>query len=252
LRAEDGWRIDVGALERTVTSASPAVTALVINTPHNPTGAHLTSDELTRVARLCDERGITLISDEVYRFLEHDDADTLPGAASLTPRAMSIGVLSKAFGLAGLRIGWLATRDRARLATIAAYKDYTTICASAPSEILAIAALRQRAQIIARNRGIVLANLARAHAFTSAHSGQLTWTPPRAGCVAIARLVGDVAQRWPDTGAFADHAAQAHGVLVMPARVFGRAGAELRIGLGRLDFADGLLRLARALDARPA
>lgn len=245
LRPEDEWRIDVDALIGALVSG---VTALVINVPHNPTGAHLDRASFERLARACDERAITLVCDEVYRFLEHEVDATLPGAAALSARALSIGVLSKAFGLAGLRIGWIATRDRARLQQIAAYKDYTTICASAPSEVLAIMALRQRERLIARNRDIVLANLAKARAFFAAHAGTLSWIEPRAGCVAIARL--EAGAPFADATALADHAAQKHGVLVMPAKVFERPGREFRVGLGRSNCADGFTRLSDALRSR--
>src|SRR5438094_677109 len=85
-----------------------------------------------------------LTADEVYRLIEHDPATTLPAAATLDPRAVSLGVMSKAFGLAGLRIGWIASRDKLLRDRVAALKDYTTICNSAPSEILALVALRAR------------------------------------------------------------------------------------------------------------
>ena len=112
LREEDGWALDVDRLVRTL---HPDTRMVVVNAPHNPTGMLPTPDEWRRLAAECTSRGIRLVADEVYRFLEHDGAPTLPAGADLDERAVSIGVMSKSFALAGLRIGWLASRDRSVL-----------------------------------------------------------------------------------------------------------------------------------------
>ena len=153
LREEDGWALDV---DRLVRSFHPETRMVVVNAPHNPTGMLPTPDEWRRLAAECSSRGIRLVADEVYRFLEHDGAPTLPAGADLDERAVSIGVMSKSFALAGLRIGWLATRDRAVLDRCARMKDYTTICSSAPSEVLALIALRARDAVLERSRSIVV------------------------------------------------------------------------------------------------
>ena len=80
--------------------------------PHNPTGTLMPRDVLDRVVELCAERGAWLFCDEVYRELEHDPADRLPAACDLYERALSLGSMSKTYGLPGLRLGWLASRDR--------------------------------------------------------------------------------------------------------------------------------------------
>src|SRR6185503_19032993 len=113
----------------------------VINFPHNPTGALLPESDLRRLAAATAERGVTLLSDEVYRFLELESSP-LPAAATLGEHAISLGVLSKAYGLAGLRIGWIATRDRGVRSRVVQLRDYTTICNAATSEVLALGALR--------------------------------------------------------------------------------------------------------------
>lgn len=241
VREEDAWAFDLHAMTRAL---RPNTRAIIINTPHNPTGMHLRPDELASLAALADERGITLVCDEVYRGLELDAQDTLPAAASLSASAVSISVLSKAFGLAGLRIGWVATRDTRALEAMAAYKDYTTICASGPSEILALMALRDSAHILEENRALLRANLALGHAFFAQHQDLVAWTPPRAGPVCMARL-----RDGSDARAFALRAADEHGVLVMPAGVFGLEGPGFRLGLARTGFAAGLERLAAALRA---
>ena len=84
------------------------------------------------VAEIASDAGATLLSDEVYRYLEHDPADRVPAGADIGPHGVSVGVMSKSFALAGLRIGWLATHDARLLDAAARFKDYTTITNSAP------------------------------------------------------------------------------------------------------------------------
>ncbi len=131
----------------------------------------------------------------MYRLLEYDPAERLPSVADLYERGIALSGLSKSFALPGLRIGWLATHDRDFLARAAAFKDYTTICNSAPSEVLGIVALRSRERIVARNLAIIRANLALAEQFFAAHGGAFRWLPPRAGSVAFPQLIGDDARR---------------------------------------------------------
>ena len=152
LHETDGWALDV---DRLLASLTPATRLVVVNAPHNPTGMLPTTGEWAALTGALEARGIHLLADEVYRWLEFDDADRLRAGAEAYERGISLGVMSKSFAMAGLRIGWLATRDRELLARCAAMKDYTTICSSAPSEILALIGLRARDRILARSRGIV-------------------------------------------------------------------------------------------------
>ena len=141
LREDADWRLDLDLLRRQVT---PSTKLIVVNAPHNPTGMQPDRATFDGLIAVAEEAGAHLLMDEVYRFLEFDDADRLPAGADATARGVSLGVMSKSFAMAGLRIGWLATRDRDLLARCASFKDYTTICASAPSEILALIGLRPR------------------------------------------------------------------------------------------------------------
>jgi len=154
--AADGWAHDVDALERAL---RPDTKLVYVNSPHNPTGTSMPREVLDRVVELCAERDAWLFCDEVYRELEHDPATRLPAGVDLYERALSLGSVSKTYGLPGLRLGWLASRDRDVLSRIVDLKHYTTICASAPSELLCAVALRNRATLAERNRGIVLTNL---------------------------------------------------------------------------------------------
>ena len=152
LREDAGWAIDIDLLRRQLT---PATRLIVVNAPHNPTGMLPDRATFDAIVALAEESGAHLLMDEVYRFLEFDAADRLPAGADATARGISLGVMSKSFAMAGLRIGWLATRDRDLLARCARFKDYTTICSAAPSEVLALIGLRARDTVLARSREIV-------------------------------------------------------------------------------------------------
>jgi aspartate/methionine/tyrosine aminotransferase len=175
LREEDGWALDVDRLRRSI---RPNTRMVVVNAPHNPTGMLPTVEEWRALGEICAEAGIRLMADEVYRFLERDGVETLPAGADLDARAISMGVMSKSFALAGLRIGWLATRDHAVLERCARMKDYTTICSSAPSEVLALIGLRARQPVLARSRAIVAANLPVLDDFFARRADTFTWVRP--------------------------------------------------------------------------
>ena len=165
-------------------------------------------------------RGIHLLVDEVYRGLEFDEADRLPAGADTFERGISLGVMSKSFAMAGLRIGWLATHDRDLLARCAAFKDYTTICSSAPSEILALIGLRARDRVLARSRAIVAANLDRLDGFFEDWADRFTWVRPRGGSIGFPRLTvpGVRIDDW------AAELVEAEGVLLLPGSQFGHPG----------------------------
>jgi aspartate/methionine/tyrosine aminotransferase len=134
-RYEDRWAHDIEALQALL---RPETRVLYVNQPHNPTGMLMDRPTFERVAQCAAEHGVVLFGDEVYRELEHDPADRLPAACDLDPNAVSLGSISKSYGLPGLRLGWLVSRDAALREAIMRIKDYTTICSSAPSEVLTV------------------------------------------------------------------------------------------------------------------
>jgi aspartate/methionine/tyrosine aminotransferase len=236
LREADGWALDVERLRREVT---PTTRLIVVNAPHNPTGMlpdRATFDALVTVAA---DAGARLFMDEVYRGLEFDETDRLPTGADTQADGVSLGVMSKAYALAGLRIGWLATRDRELLARVAAFKDYTTICSSAPSEILAIMALRARDRVLARSRAIIAANLELVDAFFDNWADRFAWVRPRAGSIGYPRLTvpGVRIDDW------AAQLVETEGVLLIPGSQFGQPGNHFRLGFGRADLPEALGRL---------
>jgi aspartate/methionine/tyrosine aminotransferase len=241
LEHERGWALD---LDRLRAALRPATRAVVINFPHSPTGALPPASTLEALVELAEQRGFWLVADEVYRLLELDPAERWPAAVDRSPQALSIGVMTKAFGLGGLRIGWIACHDPQLLRRFAARKDYTTICNSAPSEILALIGLRAADRLLARSMGIVRANLGLLDEFFAEQAGWIEWVRPRASTVGFPRLRDDL-----DADRFAAALVEAEGVLLLPGSVFGHPGDHLRLGFGRRDLPEalaGLVRFAKA------
>jgi aspartate/methionine/tyrosine aminotransferase len=236
LHESDGWTIDLDRLRAQLT---PATRLIVVNLPHNPTGMLADRPTYEALVAIAAESGAHLLVDEVYRGLEFDESERLPAGADTHDRGISLGVMSKAYAMAGLRIGWLATHDRELLGRLAAFKDYTTICSSAPSEILSIIALRAGPQVLARSRGIIAANLDLLDAFLDDWADRFTWVRPRAGSIGFARLTvpGIRIDDW------AAELVRAEGVLLIPGSQFEYPGNHFRLGFGRTDLPEALGRL---------
>lgn len=231
---ERGWRFDLGSLAGLLRANTRLV---VCNFPHNPTGFSPSLDEFAALVELVDRHGARLLSDEMYRLLEVAPGSTLPPACALSARAISLSGLSKSFGLPGLRLGWVACRDRAVLKRIATLKDYTTICAPAPSEVLALIALRNVARIHALQVARVRRNLAELDAFFDRHHGLFSWHRPVGGSVCFPRYHGP-----EDTTALAAAAVEQAGIMLLPSELFGWGGHHVRIGYGRADLPAALDR----------
>lgn len=239
LEPGNGWALDVDAVRRAL---RPQTRLLIVNFPHNPTGSLPTRDQFEQLVRLCASSGVRICSDEVFRGLEQKPSTRLPAVAELDERFLSIGDLSKTYGLAGLRIGWIVTRDRDLLDRIALMRDYTTICGSAPSQILGVVAIRAREAIHQRVRSIVAGNLALLSEFMGLHADRLDWISPRAGTTAFPRLIeGDIDR-------FCERLIVDEGVLLAPGSLFDLPGGWFRIGVGQRRLAEGLDALGRGLD----
>jgi aspartate/methionine/tyrosine aminotransferase len=243
LEHDSGWRLDLDAMEAQL---RPETRAIVVNFPHNPTGAQLDRASFARLVDVAERAGATLFSDEVYRWLEHDPALRLPAAVEASSSAASLGVMSKTFALAGLRIGWVASRDRDLLARLAAFKDYTTICSSAPSEVLSLMALLALNHVVERSRSIVATNLTLLDEFFQRRSEQFEWVRPNAGPIGFPKLV-----REPGVERFCADLVSEAGVLLLPGSVYGYPGNHFRIGFGRRNLPEALERLDRFIDGRP-
>ena len=224
-----GWRFDPVKLEAAI---RPSTRLIIVNFPHNPTGFLPSRDDFDAVVDIARRHEIVLFCDEIYRFLEHDPATRLPAAAEVYERAVSLGGVTKTLGLAGTRIGWIVTRDTRLFKRVVGFRDYTTVCNSAPGEILALAALRRRDDMWQRNLALVKRNLEHLDGFIAKYSGLFSLVPPKAGTVCLARLLpeglgmGDVARE----------ALREAGVMVAPSGLFDYGDRHLRFGYGREAF----------------
>jgi aspartate/methionine/tyrosine aminotransferase len=242
------WRFEPKALDRLLV---PGTRMVVWNFPHNPTGALPSQEEYTRMLDLVRQSGAWLFSDEMYRLLELSSEQRLPAAVDRYERALSLSGMSKAYGLAGLRLGWVATHDGELLQRMAGLKDYTTICSAAPSELLALMALRDPGPILDLHRRRVAANIETAEAFFAGHGETVRWIPPRAGTVCFPRLVDGVPLAGsPGAKAFCETILRDTGALLLPSTVYGYGDSHFRMGLGRTDFAAGLEVVENYLDTR--
>jgi aspartate/methionine/tyrosine aminotransferase len=235
LHEADGWAID---LDRMRAELTPRTKLIIVNAPHNPTGMLPDRATYDGLVALAADAGAHLLVDEVYRFLELDPVDRLPAGADALGRGISLGVMSKSFAMAGLRIGWLATHDREVLDRATRFKDYTTICSSAPAEILAIIGLRARDRVLERSLSIVESNLARLDTFFAAWADRFSWVRPRAGSVGYPRLLAD-----QPIDRFAASLVEAEGVLLLPGSRFGHESQHFRLGFGRTDLPVALEKL---------
>jgi aspartate/methionine/tyrosine aminotransferase len=232
--AERGWRLDLETLERLVT---PCTKLVVVNFPHNPTGYLPSHDAWQAIIQIVERAGVWLFSDEMYRGLEYDHAARLPSGCDLYERAITLAGLSKTYGLPGLRVGWLALKNIPLRDRILGWKDYTTICASAPSEALAQIALQIGDTLAERSRRIILDNLALAEPFFTRWRTVFRWNRPQAGSVALVGLRGQSARD------FSDRLVAEQGVLLLPSTGLGFGDGHVRFGFGRLSFPAGLERL---------
>jgi aspartate/methionine/tyrosine aminotransferase len=230
-----GWAADLDLLERLLT---PQTRLLVLNFPHNPTGCLLSRQEFDAILEMAGRLGITIFSDEMYRLLELDPARRLPAVCEAYGRGISLSGMSKVYGLPGLRIGWLATKMPGLRTRWQQYKDYTTICNSAPGEILALVGLQAREHLVQRSLDIIRPNLALAEAFCARHPALFRWLPPQAGSVAFPQWTGP-----GPVDQFCQDMVERQGVMIVPGSQFDHPGQHFRVGLGRRSFAEALARV---------
>ncbi len=233
-RFEEGWAHDLRALEKLL---RPSTRLIYVNTPHNPTGTQMPRAVFDRLAELARERNLVLFSDEVYRDLEHEPATRLPAGCEVLEQGLSLGSMSKSYGLPGLRLGWLVCRDHRVLEAILNFKYYTSICSSAPSELLTALALRHGRELLDRNLGIIRRNLPLLESFLASHRDRFAWVRPTASPIGFPRLLTG-----EEVGAFCEAVVAASGVLLLPGNVYDQPG-HLRFGFGRKNMPEALERL---------
>jgi len=231
------FKFDLKQLEALLQSDTRLV---VVNFPHNPTGATLTHGEWEQLLQLVKDRGAFVFSDEMYKFTELPPNTPLPSAVERYDRGITLCGLSKSWALPGLRIGWVACQDQQLLQRVCALKDYTTICSSGPSEILALMAVRATATLTQRSKDIIAKNLTLAEQFFTKWSSVFEWIPPQGSPICFPR----VKSPGVDIDEWCEKCVYACGVLLLPASVYeheasSKAG-HFRFSLGRENMGECL------------
>lgn len=241
LRQEDGWKPDLEQLARLIDEKTGLV---YLVHPHNPTGSVLSREEMQEIARMTGRVGAILVNDEVFRLIALD-GEPLPSIVDVIEDAVSIGDMTKPWGLGGLRVGWVASRRRDLLDLFSHARDYSTMCCSAPGSFLAELALRHSERIIAPRLAVARTNLNRLAKAITNSQGTLSWSRPAAGYTAFVQL-----KAYLSTTAFCRRLAQEQRLLLLPGEVYGSAYEQfIRVGFGCDTglFQKGLITLLGAL-----
>lgn len=246
LDADDNWSLDI---DRIAAAIRPNTRLLTINFPHNPTGAILPLERYRALVALCRKHGIYILHDEIFSGLGRSGVAHLPPITDLYERGLSLNVMSKAYGLPGLRIGWIASADREALSKMERMKHYLSICNAAPSERLAKIALANRAALLARTCAIVDENLRHCDAFFARHAGLFEWRTPDGSCTAFPRYKGK-----DGVENFARALLEKRGVLLLPGSIYRSALGDtpadrFRLGYGRKGLQEGLAEITAHIDS---
>ncbi|MCX7942972.1 MAG: aminotransferase class I/II-fold pyridoxal phosphate-dependent enzyme [Deltaproteobacteria bacterium] len=232
LEKDREWRLN---LEYLIENIRDNTSVIVLNMPHNPTGFIVDKKTFTEIINIAREKNIMVLNDEVYNGLEYDPNDRLPYICDLYENGVSIGGLSKAYGLAGLRIGWIASKNKNLINEINYYKDFTTICNSGISELLAIFALKNRDFLLKRNLAIVKENLKILDEFFKRHKEFFNYLKPKGGTIAFPEL-----KTGEDVEKFCIELVNNTGVLLLPGNYYDYDNRHFRIGFGRKNMIEAL------------
>lgn len=235
----EDWSVHVDEVAKAI---RPNTKFLVTNFPHNPTGSTVNHSTYKALIDLCRERGVTLVGDEVYNLLEHKPEYRLTPAVEADETAVSFGVMSKAYALSGLRIGWIAIREPTLLRKLDEMNGLATPCKPAPSELLATMALRAKDRILARSHRIIDDNLPLMEEFFEDYGDHFRWVHPKGATVGFPELIGMNVEKFTE-----EYAKQEH-VMVWPGMVFNYPGNNFRISYGRTWVPEGLRRLRHFAD----
>jgi aspartate/methionine/tyrosine aminotransferase len=240
LRLEDGFRVDPEEVARRIT---PRTRLVSLTCPQNPSGAAMPERDLRAIVEAVERRGARLLLDETYREMSY--GEPLPCAAALSQAAVSVGSISKAFGLPGLRVGWLLCRDRALRETFLAAKEQILICGPLLDEELAARVLERADALLPPIRARTRERLAVVRSWIEAEP-RLEWVEPAGGAVCFPRLKAGSAV---DPARFYA-ALERRGVAVGPGHWFEQDPRHFRLGFGwprTSELTEGLRQIAEAL-----
>ena len=237
LDAANNWHLDINDIESAI---QPNTKLVSVCFPNNPTGKIISPADWDALVSLCRKHGLYLFSDEVYRLLELNPEKRIAQVADIYERGLSLNVMSKAYGLPGLRIGWIACQDKDLLLRLERYKHYLSICNSAPSERLAVIALGVRDKILDKNRALMRSNIAKLDIFFNEYRSLFEWSHPDGSCIAYPKYIGR-----GTVEAFCENLVEDSGVLLLPASIYksdlmDTPNGHFRIGFGRAGIDEGL------------
>lgn len=208
---------------------------IIVNFPHNPTGFIPTRSDLQEIIEIARKRNIVLFSDEMYHQLVHNPSNDIPALCDLYENAISLWGMAKSFGLAGMRIGWLATKRKDLLSKIGSYKDYLTICNNAAAEVLTYIALNHKDKFIQPNIQKIIKNKDAFKSFVARHNTKLEFYDTQAGSTALVKL--NVAMSSYD---YCEKLVREKNIMMIPSEMFDFGSQHVRIGFGRENFEEVL------------
>lgn len=226
------WEFNTVDLENLIRKNTKLI---ILNFPHNPTGSYLTKDQLYEIVRIAKKHDVFIFSDEMYHKLIIEDIEELPPISDIYEKGISLWGTSKTFGLAGLRTGWLVTHDTDFLRKVVAFKDYLSICNSAPSEILSIIALNHIDKFLPLNLMKIRENILLFSEFVAKHSIISSFIPPKAGSTSFIKLNIENSSL-----EFSNQLIEKTGIMTVPSEMFEYQGKYIRIGFGRSNFPEVL------------
>jgi hypothetical protein len=242
-----GWSLNT---QHIIDAIKPNTKLIALNSPHNPTGFIIPENQLLDIISVARKHNISILSDEVYRGVEQNPSHTTTQIADLYEQGFSLNVMSKAYGLPGLRIGWIASQNTKILQKLEQFKHYLSICNSAPSEILALIALNNRHSIIKDNQKLIKDNLSLLKTLLAEFPELIQWHTPLGGCIAFPLYNG------PDTTEeFCQKLREHSGILLLPPSVYQSQLNTLqpqhfRIGFGRgASFKEGIKAMHKHFNA---
>jgi aspartate/methionine/tyrosine aminotransferase len=245
LDADNHWHLNLDDIRKAI---RPNTKLISVCFPNNPTGHIIPKADYAELIEICRAHNLYLFSDEVYRGVELDASKRIPQAADAYEKAVSLNVMSKAYGLPGLRIGWIASQDTELLLRLERYKHYLSICNAAPSERLAVIALGVRDKLLAKNLKRMRENIGKLDLFFADYPDLFDWSHPDGSCIGFPRFKGR-----GGVEAFCKDLVEEEGVLLLPASLYRSELMQaptdrFRIGFGRANMDEGLAAFRRFMD----
>ncbi len=228
----ENWDFRIEELEKLIKKNTKLI---IINFPHNPTGSYLTIKQLNDIISLAEKNNLYIFSDEMYHKLIDDSTKELPPISDLYNKGISLWGTSKSFGLAGLRTGWIVSQDTVFLKKVVAFKDYLSICNSAPSEILSIIALNNIDEFVLPNLNKIKENITCFKNFSDNHDIISSFVLPKAGSTSFVKLSIE-----DSTLEFSNQLVANTGIMTVPSEMFEYPGKYIRVGFGRKNFPETL------------